>query len=32
MDGICTVLLVMVVSVFLGGVVVPLIINWLMRR
>ena len=32
MDGIYTVLLIMVVSVLLGGVIVPLILNWLIRR
>ena len=32
MDGIYTVLLIMIVSVLLGGVIVPLILNWLMSR
>ena len=32
MDEIYTVLLIMIVSVLLGGVIVPLILNWLIRR
>ena len=32
MDEIYTVLLIMIVSVLLGGVIAPLILNWLIRR